>query len=411
MYINYRKDSGHCGQTTPSKAENVDKKRAAILTWCDNNGPTNYGQILQCYAMQRLVDSWGYDSFVVQYRTKDERDIMRHNFSNRNPIGRWLNTYYENKYNLEVIEYGETPRVQAFKNFIKQHIRLTAPCYTKEAVEYETRDCELLVCGSDQIWNPLWFHPIWFLGFGTKEQKRIAYAPSGIFYEDEESVACYKKMAPLVERLDIVTVREQLGADILSKYTDKETHTVLDPTLLMDCVQWNEVAAERLMDEDYIFCYVMGSIRPHQLILRELLKKHGAKKVVYIPSNLLQEGQLPDFVKWEDAGPAEFISLIKHAKAVCTDSFHGTAISVLYEKQFYNVKRVQAGVEKFGGSERVNNLMEQLKISSRTLGNVKEAQKIREIDYKKVSEELQRLREAQYKKMFQLECQTSVKAR
>lgn len=363
-------------------------KKAAILTWCDNNGPTNYGQILQCYAMQNLVDSWGYESFVVQYRTKDDRDIMKHNFSNRNPLGRWLNKHYENRYNLEVIERGETDRVKAFKKFIREHIRLTSPCYTKAAVEYETKDCELLVCGSDQIWNPIWFHPIWFLDFGTKEQKRIAYAPSGIFHDDEESAVYYKKMVPLLDNLDVITVREQLGAEILSKYTEKEVQAVLDPTLLMDSKQWDEVAADPLIEGEYIFCYIMGSIRPYQLILRELMKKHGAKKVVYIPSNLLQEGRLPDFVAYEEAGPAEFISLIKHAKAVCTDSFHGTAISILYGKQFYNVRRAQAGVEKFGGTQRVDNLLGQLQIGSRTLGNVKETRKMSDIDYGVVYEKL-----------------------
>lgn len=157
-------------------------KKAAILTWCDNNGPTNYGQILQCYAMQKLVESWGYYPIIVQYRNKDERDFVKHNFFNRNSVGRWLNERYEKAYNIKVIEKEETPRVRAFKNFINENIHLTSPCYTRQAVEYETKDCELLVCGSDQIWNPIWFNPIWFLDFGTKEQKRVAYAPSGIFF-------------------------------------------------------------------------------------------------------------------------------------------------------------------------------------------------------------------------------------
>lgn len=368
------------------------KKKAAILTWCDNNGKTNYGQILQCYAMQQLVDSWGYEAFVVQFRAKDERDRIQHNFSNRNPIGRWLNEHYEKNYNLKVVEQGETQRIRAFKQFIREHIRLTPPCYTKQAVEYETRDCELLVCGSDQIWNPLWFHPVWMLDFGTEVQKRIAYAPSGIFSEDEESVACYQKMTPLLERLDVITVREQLGADILSKYTDKEVHAVLDPTLLMDAEKWDEVAADCLVNEDYIFCYIMGSVRPYQLILRELMNRHGAKKVIYIPSNLVQEGQLPDWLPYESAGPAEFISLIKHARAVCTDSFHGTAVSILYGKQFYNVRRAQSGVEKYGGIQRVDNLMKQLHIDSRMLGNVKETREIADINYKIVYEKLEELR-------------------
>lgn len=367
------------------------EKKAAILTWCDNNGPTNYGQILQCYAMQNLVDSWGYHSFVVQYRTRDERDFRKQMFSNRTPVGRLLNSSYEQRYNLKVIERENTPRVQAFKKFIKEYIRLTPPCYSRKAVEYETRDCSLLVCGSDQIWNPIWFHPIWLLDFGTHSQRRIAYAPSGIFDEDEKSKACYRKMAPLIERLDIVTVREQLGADILSKYTDKKIQAAPDPTLLMSQKEWDKTCAKQLVQEDYIFCYVMGSIRPHQLVLRKLLEKHHAKKIVYIPSNLLNEGQLPYFIRFEEAGPAEFISLIKHAKAVCTDSFHGTVLSLIYGKQFYNVKRIQAGAEKFGGAERITDLLGRLRVPLRAVGSVKDVLEKEDVNYKQVNRELERL--------------------
>lgn len=359
-------------------------KRAAILTWCDNNGPTNYGQILQCYAMQKLVEGWGYASFVVQYRPKDERDFMKHNFSNRNCVGRKLNAYFEQKYNLRVVEKGNTIRVQRFKEFIQQNIRLTPPCYTKEMVEYETKDCELLVCGSDQIWNPLWVNSVWLLGFGTKKQKRIAYAPSGIFADDEEMSQCYKKMVPLIERLDKVMLREQCGVDILKKYTDKEMEAVLDPTLSLSQEQWNEVAAKRVVEDAYIFCYFMGSIRPYQLLLRKLMQEHQVRKIVYIPSNLMEEGVFSHFQPYPDAGPAEFISLIRHAKAVCTDSFHGTVFAILYNKLFYNMKRAQEGSEKYGGSERIRNLLEQLGLQSRNVENIKDIIELGKIDKGKI---------------------------
>ncbi|MCD7835992.1 MAG: polysaccharide pyruvyl transferase family protein [Lachnospiraceae bacterium] len=372
--------------------EKFPKKRAAIVTWCDNNGKTNYGQVLQCYAMQQLVNKWGYDSFVVQYRTKNDRDFIKYNFSNRNPIGRWLNELYQEQYKLKVIESYKSQRVSAFRKFVRNYIRLTSPCYTREAVEYETKDCQLLVCGSDQIWNPLNFHPIWMLNFGAEWQKRVAYAPSGIFCEDEENVACYKRMALLLENLDVITLREQLGVDILSKYTNRKMRAVLDPTLLMNCRDWDKIAVPRLIHEKYIFCYVMGSIRPHQLLLRNLKEKHYAKKIVYIPSNLVQEGQFSDFIRYDSAGPAEFISLIKYAEAVCTDSFHGTTLSIVYEKQFYNLKRVQEGIEKFGGSERIDDLLIRLNISSRALSSLKEARDIHKIEYDKVNQKLERLK-------------------
>lgn len=370
----------------------MERDKAAILTWCDNNGPTNYGQILQCYAMQKNVERWGFDSFVVQYRHKDQRDIFKHNFSNKTAVGRRLNCYFEQKYNIKVIEKEKTKRVELFQDFIHRNIRLTAPCYTKEAVEYETRDCKLLICGSDQIWNPLWVNPIWLLGFGTDKQRRVSYAPSGIFYDDDESAVSYKNMAPYIEKLDIISVREQCGADILSKYINKEIRVMPDPTILLRVDDWNKAAGERKVEGDYIFCYVMGSIRPYQMVLRELMKRYGVEKVLYIPSNLIADGEFSGMVQFAEAGPAEFLSLIKYAKVVCTDSFHGTVMSILYEKQFYNINRKQQGSEKYGGAERIENLLNRLEIQSRKVRNVKDVRRMENISYESVNEKVEKIR-------------------
>lgn len=159
-----------------------NKPKAAILTWCDNNGPTNYGQIFQCYAMQYLVRKAGFESLVIQYRKKGVQDMCLHNFSNRTVLGRFLNEKYERVYNRKVVEGKETLRVKRFKEFIRNYISLSAPCYTKKMVEDMTADCEILICGSDQIWNPIHFDPIWFLDFGTLSQRRIAYAPLSLIH-------------------------------------------------------------------------------------------------------------------------------------------------------------------------------------------------------------------------------------
>lgn len=359
-------------------SKNIKKPKAAVLTWCDNHGRTNYGQILQCYAMQHLVKEAGYEPLVVQYRKKDSRDLCMHNFSNHTALGRILNERYERYYNLKVVEEMKTLRIKRFKEFIQAYIPLSAPCYTKRMVEEATADCEVLICGSDQIWNPIWFDPIWFLDFGTPRQKRIAYAPSGIFYEKPEFEECYRKMAALIEKLDEVSVREQVGADILRKYTKKEIQVKDDPSLRLRRAEWDRVADKKLIDCDYVFCYLLGSISPYQMILRELKHKYQAKQIVYIPTNILLEGVLKDFLKYEGAGPAQFLSLIKNAKAVCTDSFHGTAMALQYGVPVYNVHRVQKGAELFGGKERIDNLLEKRGMKKRWIRNLKELDELKE---------------------------------
>ncbi len=357
----------------------ASKPRAAILTWCNNNGPTNYGQILQCYATQHLVREAGYEPLVVQYRKKDSWDLLAHNFSNRTALGRALNRYYERYYNRQVVEQEKSPRVERFTAFIQRYIPLSAPCYTKKMVEDMTKDCDILVCGSDQIWNPVCFDPVWFLDFGTPKQKRIACAPSGIFYEKEEYKECYQKMAFLIEQLDEVNVRERIGADILRKYVKKEIKVREDPTLRLGQKQWDKVADKKLVEGNYIFCYLLGSLSPYQMILRELKRGYQAEKIVYIPTNLLLEEGYREFLKYEDAGPAQFLSLIKYAKAVCTDSFHGTVMALQYGIPFYNVRRVHKGTEAFGGGERIDNLLQERGLSERWVRNVSD---IRQMTFK-----------------------------
>jgi len=319
-------------------------KCAAILTWCDNNGPTNYGQVLQCCAMQYLVKSWGYDPLVVQYPGKDPAAFCA----------------------------GENEtRVRRFKNFIREHIALSTPCYSRRAVEDATRDCELLVCGSDQIWNPASFDPIFFLDFGSSGQRRSAYAPSGIFQDAPQWRETYQKMAPLIEKLDEVSVRERCGRDILSRYTDKEINVKLDPTLSVPVEEWDRLAAPRFVQEDYVLCYILGELRPWQLILREIMRRHGVRKTAFIPSNVANPHGYAFTEPCVDAGPAEFLSLVKHAKAVCTDSLHGTIFSLLYGRPLYNVRR-KTEDNPYAGNERVENLLREQKSGTKQIGCVRE---------------------------------------
>ena len=366
---------------------------AAILTLCNNRGPTNYGQMLQCYAMVKLFASLGTDPYVVLYRKKGKKDILKHNFSPKNPMGRWLNTHYETYYKERNVEARST-RTLRFEQFIRDYIPHTTPCHTKNMVEYVTKDSNLLICGSDQIWNPLWTDSVWQLDFGTDDQRRIAYAPSGIFYEDESNSSIYQHMIPSIEKLDYVTLREEIGLKILSKYTDKPMHTAPDPTLLLPQEDWNSLCAPRLIDEDYIFCYTLGAIQPYSYILYRLSEFFGVKKIVYIPSLIIAEGIPVRMHPYLDAGPMEFLSMIRHARAVCTDSFHGTVFSILYEKPFYNLPRAQHNARNLGGLERISNLLEQLEIPERTLESVGKLLYLnnKDLNYPAVYEKLYNLR-------------------
>ena len=362
------------------------KRKAAIITWCYDNGCSNYGQILQCYAMQCICNKLELSPLVIKYRSRTETEVIKRRF----PIA-YLNYLYEKRFIIREVEKTYNKRIELFFQFIEKQIQLSNPCYSKKDIEQETADCDILLCGSDQIWNPMWFTPIYALDFGTDQQKRVAYAPSGIALEDTFSKKKYRKLAGYLERFHAISVREKIGTDLLKKYTEKEVIDVLDPTFLLSTEDWDTVAAEKLVEEPYIFCYTLAGLRPYKLILKRLMKRYGAVKVIYIPSNLIESGYIDsrDFEKFEAVGPAEFLSLIKHARLVCSDSFHGMALSINYRKQFCITERAQRGSAAIANEARKDNILEMLHLEKRKVSSVKDVEELEDIDYTQVDQYLE----------------------
>ncbi len=362
-------------------------KKAAIFTWCDNNGVTNYGQIFQCYAMTKLCGRMGIESKIIYFRKRDANDFVK-----RNASFYLFDKMYELVYKLLKIEKKLDRRIIRFRRFIRRNINVSGPCYCKEDVEKRIRDIDILICGSDQIWNPLWFNPVYAIdGMGVKGQKKIAYAPSGVFYEDEYCNNVYSQIAACIEKFDAVSVREEYSVGILNKYTDKKIYSVLDPTLLLKVSEWKKVMAKRLVEEPYVLCYMIGDIRKYKPAVRRIMKECGAVKVIYIPTNLLdgQNKSLGVFEACTDAGPAEFLSLIYYADMICTDSFHGMAISIKFEKQFCIMGRAQAGSDVIASEERQNNVLRKLGIAGRKVSCVRDAIGLERIDYELVNKKLE----------------------
>ena len=353
-------------------------KKAAILTWCDNNGVTNYGQVLQCYALYSICTSLGYDTEIIYYRNKDERDVW-HGVSKLGIINR----LYERYFKIIIIEKKNNKRIRRFRRFIKKNIVVSKPFYDERRLKEYTKDYDVLICGSDQIWNPLWYKPAFALSFASANQKRIAYAPSGVIMEDDYSNGVYREIAGYIDKFDAVSVREDCSVDILKKYTTKEITSVLDPSMLLTEEEWKSKMAKRQEKEPYIFCYTLGALRKYKHILKYLMKRCGAKKVLYIPTNLFEESEneLGVFKAVKDAGLAEFLSLIYYAEYVCTDSYHGMAMSLKFGKQFCTLGREQDGSEYIASEERQKTLLKKVGVENRKVNCKRDVDSLSIIDF------------------------------
>lgn len=320
----------------------MNRNNIAVLTFCNNNGPANYGQILQCYAVQNIFEDMGFQVKVVLYQK---------------------------------LSVGELPtvRVRKFQEFVSHYIHTSEYCNSLEEVEKVTEDCRTLVCGSDQIWHPDTIDRVWALDFGGQEKIRISFAASGLFTDNEYTCKCIEKYLESFKRFHLITVREDIAGQILKRYTGRDIRIMPDPTLLLLREKWERLASGQKDLKNYIFCYCLGGIRPYSLILRRLSEWYGNAEIKYIPTNLLDEVGYGFMKPIYDAGPAEFLSLIQNAKAVVTDSFHGVVFSAMFQKDWYCMERYEAGADRFGGRTRINQLIKNMGAASGWVSSVSEA--------------------------------------
>lgn len=333
-------------------------KKILIATWCNNNGKTNYGQVLQAYALQKYLCDLDYQVEIINY------------------------------INLVQPEKNST-RVKAFKKFVKRNIILTKVYRDIKELNEGLSDVDVLIAGSDQIWNPASLNNVYLLEFGKESIKRVSYASSGIFYEDEKNKNEIKHMADVLESYHAISVREEISASILDRYLTKKPEVVCDPVLLLCGDEWLKISKAVKIPEKYILCYVFGGIRNIQAILENYRIAFNAEKIVVISSNWFEEKISWKRIKYIDwSGPSEFISLIEKSEAVVTDSFHGTAFSVIFKKQFINIIRYNENSNPHATGDRINNLLHQIGIESRKVFNVAELENKNMIDYEGVEERL-----------------------
>lgn len=361
-------------------------KKIAIVTFCNNMWDINYGQVLQCYALQEACKKIGGEVSVIRYREKCNEDILKR----RLPLG-VLNEIYENFCQKNFLKNGYGEVAPKFQSFMKKYVNLTYPCYNLKDVEKLTKNTDILVCGSDQIWNPRWANDFYYLNFGSNNKKRIAYAASGIIPETKYSKKSYEILGKSLERFNAISLRERDGIDILKKYTNKKITDVLDPTFLLTNKDWDKIAAKRLIDEPYIFCYTLRGVNRYEMVLKELKKYYGVNKVVFVEVHCPQTKYCGEFFRVPNVGPLEFLSLVKYSSAVYTDSFHGMAFAINYRKQFCTLSNKMLSI--FFPANRQKNILDKCHIESRACDSLSDIDKLIPINYDKVEKYLNEERE------------------
>ncbi len=295
--------------------------KAGLLTFYHLH---HYGALLQAVATRRALASLGWDCETIDYYVNQDNRILKPPTTLGRTAGDACNA----------LHYAALRRrARRFEDFSRANLPLMPRRYeSREELRTAPPPCELLISGSDQIWNPTIFpdgrfDPVFFGAFSSL--RKIAYAPSfgvGRLPEGMEG-----ELREYLAGFSHLSVREAAGRDIVREAAGREAQVVLDPTLLLTAEEWSSLAAERTVRGEYILCYCIsrsGALEPH---IRRLAKETGLPVVQLCGT---RHKLHPRAKLIFDAGPAEFLSLFQNAAFVCTNSFHGTVFSVQFRRPF-----------------------------------------------------------------------------
>lgn len=291
----------------------------------------NYGGNLQAYALCHVLRDMGYQAEQICYDAiLDPKKRL---------AGRLKGDYVQKRLSLAInrklfSQFRE--QRAALLAFNRQDIPHSEQVYTKETI----RECscyDAYITGSDQVWNLDWYKPVYFLNFVPPDKPRIAYAASmGHKTLTAEQTGLFREFLP---SFSAISVREKDAVDLLAPLAKVPVEWCLDPVLLLGREEWDGICGERLIQEPYLFCYFLGRARPRRAL--EFAKKYGLR-IVAMP--YLSETTLHHMRRFEDTrlsgvSPQGFLSLIKHAEYVFTDSFHATVFSELYRTPYAVFRR------------------------------------------------------------------------
>ena len=315
----------------------------------------NYGAMLQAYALSTKLRNMGYDAEIIDYR-------LPFIYKNHERLG--LLEYWKSKPRNNILiallkliknypKYYKRPtKWYKFEHFLNTNLPISDRIYSKDEINQKYYD--VIICGSDQIWNE---HltgkliPIYF-GDGINVPVKIAYAAS-----NGENVIPKDRIndfSILFHNLTCVSIREKGLSDFLVKNGYLNTN-VLDPVFLLKSNEWSEIALFP-KKSGYVLTYSFNETDDFFDIASRVAKKLNKKLIVFAYEKKKISSKIFQYIS---GGPRDFIGYIMNADFIITNSFHGTAFSVIFRKQFVCIppkrgrERIDAMLNVFGISNRI----------------------------------------------------------
>lgn len=332
----------------------------------------NYGAELQAYATQKFLKNLDHQAEIIDYLYYKNPDFINEpssrpsfHFPVRQRIKELLFPILKkiSEHRIHNSEARER-RNQRFRSFHKFNTSFSPTFHNFKELKENCPVYDVYLTGSDQVWNPGNYTSLepYLLTFAPKNAKKIAYASSfGVSHIPEYAKSFY---ASRLKKYDAIGVREESAVNLVKEISGMKAEWVLDPTLLLSRQQWSSVFSSidsiPSLNQGYVLIYELTPCQYVRQIATEWAAKLGLPLVRICKDSVAVEKD-GSILNITDAGPAEFLWLFDKASAIVTNSFHGSAFAINFNKDFYTVTparkhnngRQESLLNLFGLSDRL----------------------------------------------------------
>lgn len=346
--------------------------KTATITF---HGSHNYGSMLQAYALQQEIRQLAGYNEIINFRSHAQQRMNRV-ITGRKRIGAVLKDLTHLFYYVPLKQ-----KYQKFESFLINYLSCTEEFSEIGELEKASLDYDLFISGSDQIWNPNPedFNMAYLLPF-VKKGKKISYAAS-LGPVSKFKMNLRSEYAKLLGSYQAVSVREEGSKQVLENLLpDKSIVIVNDPVFFLSREQWESLIDQTpIVRGEYIFFYTLFADAEMIRIVKAYAKRLHLPVIISNFTNIYD--LTAGFKKKLDCGPLEFLNLLRYAKFICTSSFHGTALSMLLNKDFITIRGIR--------DNRISSILKAMQLTERSIESSEEvAEKINleAINYGKVNQ-------------------------
>ena len=303
------------------------------------------GASLQAYALVTCLRCMGHDTEIIDYKPKY---LIHYKLTG---IG---NPRYDKPILRELYTFAKLPgrlksrfskRKKEYDLFTKEYLPVTKIRYSSnDELKNNPPEANLYFAGSDQIWNTIFNNgrdPAFYLDFAPLGAIRASYAAS--FATEDVNEEWKPQVKKWLTALDYISVRESSGVDIINNLGIDGVVQVLDPVFLLDTEHWEKIEKSVNITEPYVLLYDFDRNPDIGAYTKRIARENGWKIFSILPNACSDRC-------FDQEGPAAFLWLIHHAEFVISNSFHATAFSLIYQKQFV----------VFNRNENINTRMKDL---------------------------------------------------